>query len=82
MAINWTKQRILFELRERGVTASELAARAGISRHTIYGGLQRPYPKVNDIVAEALGIQRQVIWPQFYDADGNRTGVISASRAA
>lgn len=82
MAINWTKQRILFELRERGVTASELAARAGISRHTIYGGLQRPYPKVHDLISEALGVPRQQIWPQFYDASGERSGLFSATRAA
>ncbi|MFC5423330.1 transcriptional regulator [Bosea eneae] len=82
MAINWTKQRILFELRERGLTASEIATKANISRFTVYGGLERPYPKVNDLISEALGVPRQVIWPQFYDADGNRIGVINATRAA
>lgn len=82
MAINWTKQKILFELRERGLTAAEIATRAGISRHTVYGGLQRPYPKVNDLISEALGVSRQTIWPQFYDRDGHRIGVINASRAA
>lgn len=82
MAMNWTKQRILFELRERGITASEIAGKAGISRFTIYGGLERPYPKVNDLIAEALGVPRQTIWPQFYDANGNRIGVINATRAA
>lgn len=82
MTINWTKQKILFELREKGLTASEIASRAGISRFTVYGGLQRPYPKVNDLISEALGVPRQQIWPQFYDERGNRIGVINAARAA
>lgn len=82
MATNWTKQRILFELRTRGVTASEIASKAGMSRFTIYGGLERPYPKVNELIAEAIGVPRQTIWPQFYDAEGNRIGVLNATRAA
>lgn len=82
MAINWSKQKILFELRQRGLNAANVAAKARISRYTVYGGMERPYPKVNDLIAEALGVPRQVIWPQFYDADGNRIGVINATRAA
>lgn len=82
MASNWTKQRILFELRERGITAAELAARAGISRHTVYKGAETAYPKVNELIAEALDTPRHVIWPQFYDAKDRRIGVFSATRAA
>ena len=82
MTINWTKQRILFELRGKGLNAAELAAQAGVSRYTVYGGLERPYPKVNDLISDALGVPRQVIWPQFYDAEGNRIGVIKTKKAA
>jgi lambda repressor-like predicted transcriptional regulator len=53
-----------------------------MSRYTVYGGLERPYPKVNDLISEALGVPRQIIWPQFYDAEGNRIGVIKTKRAA
>lgn len=82
MAINWSKQEILFELRQRGLNAATVATKAGISRYTVYSGMERPYPKVNDLIAEALGVPRQIIWPQFYDAEGNRIGIINASRAA
>jgi Ner family transcriptional regulator len=82
MASNWTKQAIIFALRERGTNAAELAKAANMSRFTLYGGMERPSPKVHDLISEALGIPRQTIWPQFYDANGDRIGLISSSRAA
>ncbi|WNJ89132.1 transcriptional regulator [Bosea sp. 685] len=82
MASNWTKQQILFALRERGTTAAELASKAQMSRFTVYGGLERPYPKVHDLISEALSMPRQAIWPEFYDANGERSGLISNPRAA
>lgn len=82
MASNWTKQAIIFALREKGITAAELARQNALSRFTIYGGMERPAPKVQAIIADALGVPRQAIWPQFYDQQGNRIGLIGASRAA
>lgn len=82
MATNWTKQAIIFALRERGTTAAEIAKKNNLSRFTVYGGMERPAPKVHDLISEVLGVPRQSIWPQFYDAKGERTGLINASRAA
>jgi Ner family transcriptional regulator len=82
MASNWTKQAIIFALRERGTNAAKLAEAAKMSRWTLYGGMERPHPKVHDLISEALGVPRQQIWPQFYDQNGERSGLISASRAA
>jgi lambda repressor-like predicted transcriptional regulator len=82
MARNWTKQAIIFALREKGITAAELARQNNLSRFTVYGGMERPAPKVQGLISEALGVPRHTIWPQFYDPSGNRIGLISASRAA
>lgn len=82
MATNWTKQAIIFALREKGVTAAELARQNNLSRFTIYSGMERPAPKVQSLISEALGVPRQAIWPQFYDQQGNRVGLIGAARAA
>lgn len=82
MTGKWNKQAILFALREKGTTASAIANKAGISRFTVYSGLESAYPKVHDLISEVLGVPRQEIWPQFYDAKGERTGLLSASRAA
>jgi Ner family transcriptional regulator len=72
MQTNWTRQRILFELRERGTSAADLAARNGLQRFVVYSAMERPYPKVHKLIAEAVGQSPGVIWPQFYDADGAR----------
>ena len=82
MAMNWTKQAIIFALREKGITAAELARQNGLSRFTVYGAMERPSPKVQSLISDALGIPRQKIWPQFYDSKGERTGLINAARAA
>lgn len=82
MATNWTRNAIIFALRERGTSAAALASQAGISRYTIYGAMQTPYPRVHDIIARAIGRPRQDIWPEFYDDSGKRRGLINARRAA
>lgn len=82
-AINWTRTTILFELRKRGLTAAAVAAQAGLSRHTVYSAIERPYPRVHDLIAEAIGIPRETIWPQFYTAAGDRRRLIrKTARAA
>lgn len=69
---NWTKQRILYELRRRGTTAAALARKEGLSRSTLYGAMEQPYPRVHSLIAKALGSKRQTIWPEYYDARGQR----------
>ncbi|MGY6246653.1 helix-turn-helix domain-containing protein [Bosea thiooxidans] len=79
---NWTRQEILHALRLKGTTAAAVAEKAGISRFTIYGGLGAPYPKAQKLIADALGKSRQDIWPEFYDENGLRTGLLNSPRAA
>lgn len=73
--VNWTRTTILFKLRERGVNAASLASENGLSRSTFYSGMERPYPRVQRIIADALEERIQDIWPQFYDPRGHRIGV-------
>ncbi|RXT52928.1 hypothetical protein B6S44_19505 [Bosea sp. Tri-44] len=79
---NWTKQQILFALRESGTTVAAIAEKAEISRFTIYGALEQPYPKVANLISEALGKQPHDIWPEHYDATGARRGLLTRERAA
>jgi Ner family transcriptional regulator len=72
MATNWSKDRIIYELRVRGTTAAALAASEGLSRSTLYSAMERPYPRIHDLIAAALKQRRQDIWPLFYDAEGRR----------
>ncbi|WP_100965549.1 helix-turn-helix domain-containing protein [Bosea sp. FBZP-16] len=79
---NWTKQQILFALRESGTTVAAIAERAEISRFTIYGALEQPYPKVANLISEALGKKPHDIWPDLYNKKGTRRGLLSRERAA
>jgi len=78
--VNWTRTTIIAALRERGTTVAALADEAGLSRHTIYGALERPYPRVHAIIAKAIAIPVQTIWPQFYDAAGRRRAFARTNR--
>jgi lambda repressor-like predicted transcriptional regulator len=79
---NWTKQQILFALRARGTTVAAIAEKAEISRFTIYGALEQPYPKVANLICEALGKKPHEVWPDLYDATGARRGLLARERAA
>jgi Ner family transcriptional regulator len=72
MAENWSRARILFELKERGTTAAAVAKEKRLSRSTLYSGMERPYPKIHDLIAATLELRRQDIWPAFYRPDGSR----------
>ncbi|MFC3635824.1 transcriptional regulator [Camelimonas fluminis] len=82
MARNWTKQVILHALRQRGTTAAEIARQNNVSRFAVYAGMVRPYPKVNGMIAGALGKKPQDIWPEYYDSNGKRIGLLVAPRGA
>ena len=82
MATNWTRTSIIYELRKRGLTAARLADEAGMSRSSFYSAMQRPYPRVQRMIALALGLSVHEIWPQFYGPDGRRLGLIASRRAA
>lgn len=80
--INWSRNEIICALRETGTSIAQLAKRARLSRFTLYGALERPYPRAHDLIAEALETPRQTIWPAFYRKDGSRReGILPASSA-
>lgn len=83
-AVNWTRTTILFKLRERGLNAARMATDIGLTRSTFYSAMERPYPRVQKLIAAALDERVQDIWPQFYDRSGNRIGVsrLHAARRA
>jgi Ner family transcriptional regulator len=81
MAVNWSREKILASLREKGTTAAALADQSGMSRFTFYKGLTTPYPKVQTLIAQSIGQPPQVIWPIFYDDCGQRRHVIRRKAA-
>ncbi len=71
----WDRPAIIAELSRRGWSLAGLSARYGYQRTAVSKALTRPWPAVEAIVAEALGVDPQVLWPERYDCEGfPRTG--------
>lgn len=76
VVIDWHAADVVAALRKKGWSLQQLALFHGYaSRTSLAKALATPYPKAEQIIAEALGIQPREIWPTRYNADGttNRT---------
>jgi len=60
----------IYQLSLRGSSLAAVARGAGVSRQTLYVVFWRPYPRMEKIVADALGMRPQELFPERYDADG------------
>lgn len=73
---DWHPADVIAALRKAGWSLQQLAFVHGYtSRTAIAHALHRPYPKAEGIIADALDMKPQAIWPSRYNADGttNRT---------
>ena len=59
-------------VRKTGITLSGLARRHGISTSAVRKSLYLPVPSGNRAIAEHLKKSLHVLWPEWYDANGNR----------
>lgn len=81
VAQDWHRQDIMAEIRKRGITVAELARQSGYKNPaTFYNVFKLPYPKVERIVAEFLGVEPQEIWPSRYAHHNTGNGGIIGSR--
>ncbi len=67
---DWHPADVKAALEKRGLSMSQLSRGAGYSPGTLSAALRRPYPHCEAIIAEALGMRPQEIWPTRYDAAG------------
>jgi Ner family transcriptional regulator len=61
---------ISFQLTERGTSLAEVARNGKVKRQTLYRVFDRRYPRMQRLVADALRMEPQVLFPERYDADG------------
>ena len=66
---------IKYQLRVRGSSLSAIARELGVSRHAPRLALVRPYPRMEQAIADKLDMEPLQLWPERYDTDGqpNRT---------
>lgn len=67
---------IVAALRKKGWSLRALSLQSGLAAGTLKAALERPYPKAERIIASALGVAPETIWPQRY-AKRNFTPVLT-----
>lgn len=70
------------EVRKKVGSLAELARRHGVSTSVIRAALIRPQPTGNRYIAACLGRELHELWPEWYDADGNRIPSITGRKSS
>ena len=65
---NWPRRDIVHRLHKKGLTLERLSEMNGLSRFTVKNALDKKYRRGEQIIAEALGVLPETIWPERYDS--------------
>ncbi|ETS32593.1 DNA-binding protein [Photorhabdus temperata] len=63
---DWHPADIIAGLKKKGITLAALSRSAGLASSTLANALTRHWPKGERIIADALGISSEIIWPSRY----------------
>lgn len=64
------KADIIASIKKKGTSLAALSREAGLCSSTLANALERPWPKGELIIAEAIGMPPEEIWPSRYYKDG------------
>lgn len=67
---DWPSHYIVYRLRERGLSLRRVAVRKGYSPGSPAKTTKTPWPKMERVIADAIGVTPQEIWPSRYRPDG------------
>ncbi len=67
---DWKKSTIKKAIEDAGWSFAQLSLANGLNRCTLPVALSKPYPNAERIIAKALGVAPETIWPSRYDASG------------
>lgn len=70
MKTDWHKADIIAALHKQGMSLAALSRKSGLRSSTLGNALVKPWPKGEAIIATAIGVQPEVIWPERYFKDG------------
>lgn len=66
MQQDWHPADIIAGLRKRGTSLAALSRQSGLVSSTLANALNRHWPKGERLIAEALGVAPEQIWPSRY----------------
>lgn len=67
---DWHPADVIAAIRKAGWSLRQLGLVNGYKRSALPFALHNPYPKAEAIIADALGMKPQQIWPSRYNKDG------------
>ncbi|WP_334470628.1 helix-turn-helix domain-containing protein [Arsenophonus sp. PmNCSU2021_1] len=63
---DWHRQHIVAAVHVKGLTLRQLSMRAGLKPDSLKNVLDRPCKKYERIIAQAIGVAPEEIWPSRY----------------
>jgi Ner family transcriptional regulator len=78
-AADWHPADVLASLKKRGTSLAALSVTNGYHPTAAGKALKRPWPALEALIANAVGMAPQQLWPSRYDADGKPRGRTRAS---
>lgn len=72
---DWHPADIVAGIRKSGTTLRQLCLNNGYAASTLKAALRVPYPKAERIIADAIGVKPEDIWPSRYDSRRPLRGV-------
>ncbi|MBE2896767.1 DNA-binding protein [Pasteurellaceae bacterium HPA106] len=74
---DWHRADIVAALKKQGWTLRALAKHSNLSYSTIRSALDKPYPKVERIIASAIGIPPEHIWAARFAQRNYRSPLVN-----
>ncbi|MDK9520120.1 helix-turn-helix domain-containing protein [Vibrio vulnificus] len=65
-ASDWHRADVKAELEKKGLSLRKLALSAGLAESTLSNVFRVNYPKAQKIIADAIGVPPETIWPSRY----------------
>ncbi|EAA5369860.1 helix-turn-helix domain-containing protein [Salmonella enterica] len=66
MQPDWHPADIIAGLKKRGTSLAAISRRSGLASSTLANALNRRWPKGERLIADALGVAPEKIWPSRY----------------
>ena len=61
---DWHRADVIAALHKRGWSIKALAEAHGLAPSTLRSALDKPYPKSERLIADAIGVPAEFIWPE------------------
>ncbi|HGR4956592.1 helix-turn-helix transcriptional regulator [Klebsiella aerogenes] len=66
MRSDWHSADIIAALKKQGISLSAVSRKSGLASSTLADALTRRWPKGERLIAVALGVAPEQIWPSLY----------------